>query len=59
MRLRVTQWQRGFERSIPSHVKMKILDDEIKFNMLSKSEILGSDMETRGQNWAQEDSYHS
>ena len=52
MRLRVTQWQRGFERSIPKHVKMKILDDEIELNMLGKSEILGPDMETRGQNWA-------
>ena len=38
---------------------MKILDDDIKFNMLGKSEILGSDMETRDQNWALEDSYHS
>ena len=38
---------------------MKILDNEIKLNMLVKSEILGSDMETRAQNWALEDSYHS
>ena len=52
MRLRVIQWQRGFERSIPKHVKMKILDDEIKLNMLGKSEISGSDMETRAQNLA-------
>ena len=36
----------------PKTVKMKILDDEIKLNMLGKSEILGSDMETRAQNWA-------
>ena len=41
-----------FERSIPKHVKMKILDDEIKLNMLGKSEIFGSVMETRAQNWA-------
>ena len=52
MRLRVTKWQREFECSIPKHVKMKILDDEIKLNMLGTSEILGSDMETRAQNWA-------
>ena len=38
---------------------MKILDDEMKLNILGKSEILGSDMETRAQNWALEDSYHS
>ena len=41
-----------FKRSIPKHVKMKILDDEIKLNMLGKSEMLGSVMETRAQNWA-------
>ena len=52
MNLRVTLWQRGFECSIQKHVKMKILDDEIKLNMLGKSEILGSDMETRAQIWA-------
>ena len=27
-------------------------DDEMKLNMLDKSEILGSDMETRAQKWA-------
>ena len=38
---------------------MKSLDDKIKLNMLGKGEILGSDMETRVQNLAYEDSYHS
>ena len=31
---------------------MKILFDKIKLNMLGNIEVLGSDMETRAQNWA-------
>ena len=36
----------------PKTCKNEDLDDEIKFNMLGKSEILGSDMETKAHHWA-------